>query len=58
MDIQALLAPLQPLIDILSQKYLGIPLVLYVIGFTHLAIMAALVFGQTALELITKKLSS
>ena len=57
MDIPALLAPLQPVFDFLGQKYLGVPLVLHIIGFTHLAIMAAALFGQTLLELVTKQMS-
>jgi hypothetical protein len=57
MDLQSLLAPLQPVFDFLGQKYFGIPLVLYIIGFTHLAIMATVLFGQTLFELIEKKMS-
>lgn len=52
MDLQAALAPLQPLIDILSTKYFGIPLVIHVIGWTHLGIMAAVLFGQAAIECV------
>lgn len=57
MDLQALLAPLQPVFDFLGQKFFGIPLVILIIGFTHLGIMATALFGQTALEFIEKKMS-
>jgi hypothetical protein len=50
MNLPALLAPLQPVIDILGQKYFGVPLVILVIGFSHLAIMVSLLFGQTYLN--------
>ena len=57
MNFPELLAPLQPVIDILGQKYFGVPLVILIIGFSHLAIMVSLLFGQTLLELIQKKMS-
>lgn len=43
--------------DFLGHKYFGIPLVLLIIGFAHLGFMATVLFGQTALELIEKKMS-
>lgn len=55
MDIATILSPLAPLIKILSHKYFGIPLVIHIIGFTHLAIMIGLLFGQTILEIIEKQ---
>ncbi len=47
---------LQSLVDIAGQKYFGIPLILLLIGFGHLGFMATVLFGQAALEMITKNL--
>lgn len=57
MNFEALYSQLDPVFSVLGQKYFGIPLVLHIIGFTHLAIMAAALFGQTLLELVEKKFS-
>jgi hypothetical protein len=57
LDLPALMTPLQPVIDFLSQKFFGIPLVIHIIGFTHLAIMVGALFGQTVLEFVEKNFS-
>jgi uncharacterized membrane protein len=48
---------LQPIFDILGQKYFGIPLALLLIGFSHLGLMTSVLFGQTLLEFFEKKMS-